>query len=88
MEHLITAWAWTIEHWDDVVAAVVAMYAVASLVVALTPSPKDDELLAAVRRFVVRLSFLAPSDHHRTLSLPGRLDQAGDDRADPEDTDP
>lgn len=43
---------WLVEHWDDLVAGLVAVHALASIVTKLTPSPKDDEWLAKVWGFL------------------------------------
>ncbi|MEY5098735.1 MAG: hypothetical protein RJA36_1454 [Pseudomonadota bacterium] len=47
---------WIMENWDDLVLIVTGLVTVASIIVKLTPSKTDDELLAAVRRFVERLA--------------------------------
>lgn len=85
MEQVTMAWAWLTENWDSVLEALAALYALASVIVAITPTPRDDEALAAVRRFVVRLSFLSPRDVPGTLSLPGRAEDTDADRGEPED---
>jgi len=46
---------WLIENWDDILLALGALHAFATVVTKLTPSPKDDEWLAKVWGF---LSFL------------------------------
>ena len=40
--------AWIQEHWDEVMAIVGCVYAIARIVVALTPTPKDDAVLGTV----------------------------------------
>lgn len=55
-------------HWTDLLEVVGALYAVAVLIVAMTPSPDDD---AWLRRLAERLSFLSPPGSKSKLSLPG-----------------
>jgi hypothetical protein len=85
MEQAAMAWAWLTENWDLVLEGLGAAYAFASVVVALTPTPRDDAALASVRRFVVRLSFLSPRDVAGVVSMPGSLPDPDDDRAEPDD---
>lgn len=62
-------WSWIVNHWDTLLAIVGALYGVVSAIVGLTPTPRDDEALGTVRRWLLRLSILRPG----TLSLPGTL---------------
>ena len=39
---------WIIAHWKDIAAGLGALYALALVIVKLTPTPKDDEALAKV----------------------------------------
>lgn len=59
---------WLSTHWTDLLEVVGAIYAVAVLIVAMTPSPDDD---AWLRRLAERLSFLSPPGSEGKLSLPG-----------------
>jgi|TARA_B100001093_G_scaffold197398_1_gene189767 hypothetical protein len=40
---------WLTENWTDIVNAVTALVAAAAAVTALTPSPKDDNILKKIR---------------------------------------
>jgi len=55
------------EHWEVGLAALLAL---ASIITRITPTPKDDQALATVRRALGRLSILEPKDTHRLLKLP------------------
>lgn len=48
---------WLIEHYDAVILAVTATLTAASLIAKLTPTPKDDEVIAKIIAYV---SFLPP----------------------------
>ena len=63
--------AWVLGHWHEIGAALVALLAAASAITRLTPSPKDDAAVAAIRRLVGRLSALQPRDSGRLAKLPG-----------------
>ena len=43
---------WVVNHWLEITAAVGAFVTAASVVVKLTPTPKDDAALAKVRKFL------------------------------------
>lgn len=43
---------WCVEHWDDIIAIYLGVVGVASIVVKLTPTLKDDTILKNVIRFV------------------------------------
>ncbi len=60
------------EHWELGLAALLAL---ASIITRITPTPKDDQALATVRRALGRLSILEPSDTGKTLKLPLRQTQ-------------
>lgn len=57
---------------ESVIAFLLALWALASAFVALTPSTKDDEALSKVRAFLERLSFFQPKTSKGVLSMPGR----------------
>ena len=57
---------WLVDHWPELLAAA---YALASVIVAATPTPTDDAVLA---RVVARLSFLLPRDVRGILKVPGK----------------
>jgi len=43
---------WIIEHWRDVVTAIMAVVIAARVIVKLTPTPKDDTVLEKVVEFL------------------------------------
>lgn len=57
---------------ESVIAFLLALWALASAFVAITPSTKDDAVLTKVRAFLERLSFLQPKTSVGVLSLPGK----------------
>lgn len=59
---------WILENLGLLVELLFALLGLASVVTALTPTPKDDEWLRRIADF---LSFLRPSDQKGTLKLPG-----------------
>lgn len=63
---------WMQANWEGIVAAVVALYTLASAIVALTPTKEDD---AALRRFVQRIAFLKPKNVPGLLSPPGKREE-------------
>ncbi len=68
---------WVLENWDMLVGGVTAVLAAASAITRLTPTPRDDQAVAAVRRFLGRLSLLEhpDSDNGRTLKIPGKASE-------------
>ena len=40
--------AWTVANWDTIISVVLQVIGLASVIVKLTPSPKDDSALAVV----------------------------------------
>ena len=68
---MIEAWKWITTHRVEIMEAVGALYLVACIIVRLTPSPKDDAALGKVRGLLERLSFLAPQDTGKVLTMPG-----------------
>lgn len=57
---------------DKLIAFALALWALASAFVALTPSTKDDAALGKVRSFFERLSFFQPKTSPGLLSMPGK----------------
>lgn len=51
---------WLSTHWDDLLLLVTSIIGTASLIVKLTPTPKDDTILSAVKKFVSRWIALNP----------------------------
>lgn len=43
---------WLQNHWQDITLIVTGIISIASLIVKLTPTPKDDEFLAKVIKFL------------------------------------
>lgn len=62
---------WILENWVTIVSVVGGVVSVASTIVGLTPTPKDDAILKAVREFLIRISILKPSDAQGTFKAPG-----------------
>lgn len=52
--------AWITEHWKDILAIIGGVVTVASLVVKLTPSTKDDDVLAKIIKILAALSLFNP----------------------------
>ena len=44
--------AWIMENWESVLLAVTSVIAAASAIAALTPTPKDDAILAKIRGLI------------------------------------
>lgn len=61
--------AFVLSNADTLLAVLGALLTLASLVTALTPSPKDDEV---VRKLVAFFSFLQPHDSVGTVKAPLR----------------
>lgn len=43
---------WIMENWESVLLAVTSVIAAASAIAALTPTPKDDAILAKIRGLI------------------------------------
>lgn len=59
---------WIIEHWVDILAIYAGVVAVASVIVKLTPSLRDDTILLAIVKFVAKyiaINTNAPLDKDR-----------------------
>ncbi len=63
---------WLLSNWDSIVTVCTAVVTAASVVTRLTPTPKDDEAVAAVRRFLGRVSLLDHKDAPNTVKMPGK----------------
>lgn len=77
---LSAAFSWVMAHKVEIMEALGGLWVLLSVIVRLTPSPKDDEALGKVREIAERVSFLAPRDSDSVGSLPGSSPR-GDDRA-------
>lgn len=51
---------WITEHWKDILAIIGGIVTVASLIVKLTPSTKDDAILAKIIKILAALSLFNP----------------------------
>lgn len=51
---------WIMEHWKDILAVIGGIVAVASIIVKLTPTQKDDNILAKVIKILAALSLYNP----------------------------
>jgi Na+-transporting NADH:ubiquinone oxidoreductase subunit NqrC len=51
---------WIIEHWKDVLAIIGAAVSLATLIVAITPSQKDDAILAKIIKILSAIGLLNP----------------------------
>lgn len=47
---------WVVANWEGLMAALVALHALALAVVNLTPTPKDDEAVAKIYKFIELLA--------------------------------
>lgn len=61
--------AWVVAHWAEIAGVIAALLTLASIVTALTPTPKDDEVVRKIASF---LSFLQPRTSAGTLKPPFR----------------
>lgn len=52
--------SWIMEHWKDILAIIGGVVAVASVIVKLTPSTKDDTVLAKIIKILAALSLYNP----------------------------
>lgn len=52
--------AWLQEHWHDVLEIIGAVVTAATLITAITPTPKDDTFLAKVKKVLSALGLLNP----------------------------
>lgn len=51
---------WIVEHWSDVLAIIGGVVSVATIIVKLTPTAKDDTVLAAIVKVLAALSLVNP----------------------------
>ncbi len=52
--------SWILEHWKDVLAIIGAAVTLATLIVAITPTQKDDALLAKIIKILSAIGLLNP----------------------------
>jgi len=60
---------WLLNNWEMVLGSALAA---ASIITRVTPTPRDDALLASLLNILGRLSLLEHSDSGRSLKLPGK----------------
>ena len=53
---------WIVEHWAEIVQLILAIIGAASIVVKLTPTPKDDEILGKIKKFISNWIALNPKN--------------------------
>lgn len=51
---------WIMEHWKDILAIIGAAVSLATLIVAITPTQKDDALLAKIIKILAAIGLLNP----------------------------
>lgn len=64
---------WVVENRESLFEVAVGLLGVASLVTALTKTPKDDAVVAKILKAVERLSVLTHKDTKGTLKAPGTV---------------
>ena len=52
--------AWITEHWKDILAIIGAVVSLATLITSITPSQKDDAVLAKIIKILSALGLLNP----------------------------
>lgn len=52
--------AWITEHWKDILAVIGGIVTVASIIVKLTPTQKDDTVLEKIIKILAALSLFNP----------------------------
>ena len=62
--------AWITEHWKDILAIIGGIVTVASIIVRLTKSDKDDKALSKIIKILAALSLFNPDG-----SLVGKADE-------------
>ncbi len=51
---------WIVQHWKDILAIIGGVITVASLIVKLTPTQKDDTILAKIIKFLAAIGIFNP----------------------------
>lgn len=51
---------WIVQHWKDILAIIGGVVTVASLIVKLTPTQKDDNVLAKIIKFLAAIGIFNP----------------------------
>ena len=60
---------WLLDNWEMVLGSALAA---ASIITRVTPTPRDDALLASLLNILGRLSLLEHGDSGRSLKIPGK----------------
>ncbi len=63
---------WIAAHSSELVMGVGMAMGLASLITGLTPTPKDDAVVAKVRDFLHRVGIMRYSDEPGSVKLPGQ----------------
>lgn len=58
MEHIIEVWTWVKAHWDTFVQIVGYLVGIATIIVGLTKTAKDDAFLGKLKKVLVYFSLL------------------------------
>ncbi len=58
MEHIIEVWTWAKAHWDIFVQIIGYLVGIATIIVGLTKSAKDDAFLGKLKKVLVYFSLL------------------------------
>ncbi len=57
---------WLLDHWDEIVLAIGALIIVARIIVRLTPTQRDDNVLAKVTRLLTKIGLHVPEEKARS----------------------
>lgn len=65
-------YVWVLAHSAELATGLGLVMGLASLITGLTPTPKDDAVVAKVRDFLHRVGVLRYSDEPGSVKLPGQ----------------
>lgn len=51
---------WIVEHWKDILAIIGAVVSLATLITAITPTQRDNEILAKIIKILAAIGLLNP----------------------------
>ena len=51
---------WIVEHWKDILAIIGAVVSLATLITAITPTQRDNEILAKIVKILAAIGLLNP----------------------------
>lgn len=60
--------AWITNNWKNILAIIGGVVSVATVIVQLTPSTKDDEILTIIINILEKLSLVNTKDHKEILN--------------------